>query len=246
MIVDRTKIINKTLLNSSLFTFLSSGSYDVIMSQEWREDKPPYPLIPDKESKIPIGDRYTLFLNELFTNYFFLDLDFLGLYETIHLNFKTTKDYSFSLTRYGNKYKYVDKDILLIGDAQLWGKGNVRNLEEYFDRFPRIQTLEFDFVIQKVKSYKLIIYMTVSDPDYKRYKVIYSGYPIIDEFKEIEFNSGESHIIENMGFSSISTEYEFITWNTMPDRKGIDIDPGTNITVDTNVVLYGVWNKKGS
>ena len=31
--------------------------------------------------------------------------------------------------------------------------------------------------------------MTVSDPDYKRYKVIYSGYPIIDEFKEIEFNT---------------------------------------------------------
>jgi len=53
-------INNQTVLNTSLFTELSSGAIDNHMSTQASENTAPLPLDAEKVLKVPIGDRQTI------------------------------------------------------------------------------------------------------------------------------------------------------------------------------------------
>ena len=96
-------IDNKTILNTSLFSFLSSGAVDVLMDNQQSINNKPLELNPEKKEKIPVGDRYTLFLQQLFTDTFLINLELLGRHKTVFIKFITTKDFSFSINKAGNR-----------------------------------------------------------------------------------------------------------------------------------------------
>lgn len=168
-------IESKTRLNSNQFSYISSGGPDYYLEKETSENIKPWPINEHAFKYIPRGDRYTFFLNRLFTNYFLIDLDFLAVGKTASIHFSTTSDFSFSLTRYGNRPKDVDKDIYLSENAKKWGQSTIRNLAEYFKEYPEGKILDFNFIIHKTKSYRLEIEVYVYDPDVENYLITFDG-----------------------------------------------------------------------
>ena len=158
-------IDNKTRLNSTLFTYISSGGPDYYLAKETSEAKELWIINKDAFFNIPHGDRYTLFLNQLYTNYFLLDVNMLSRKKGCIVTFSTTKDFSFSLTRYGNKPKDVGGDVYLSKNAENWGKGTVRNLEKYFEGYDDNKVLHFQFYIYKPNTYQYYVDLEVVDPD---------------------------------------------------------------------------------
>lgn len=158
-------IDNKTRLNTSLFTYISSGGPDYYLAGETNDHIKPWEIIKEAYDNIPNGDRYTLFLNHLYTNYFLIDLNMLSKKKSCIVSFYTTKDFSFSLTRFGNKSRYINADIYLSPTASKWGKGNVRNLEAYFEGYPEDKELYFQFYIYKPTTYQYFIDLEVIDPE---------------------------------------------------------------------------------
>jgi len=105
-------IDNKTVLNTALFTPLSSGAIDNHLYKEVSENKPVYPIDPERQAKIPIGDRQTVHIfndqyeyNDivLWTNFYLLDLHHLDVGKTVFINFKTTAEHSFNICTNGSK-----------------------------------------------------------------------------------------------------------------------------------------------
>ena len=162
-------INNQTILNTSLYTFLSSGAVDVIMAEEHSINNRPLPINLEKKEKISIGDRFTIFLDELFTNSFLINLEMLGQHKTVFINFRTTKEYSFSLKKDGHKnFPY---EVIFGKGTEKWGKGTVRNLEQYFEGYPEDQVLSFGVMIHKSNSYRYFVELEVK-PD-SNYRVLY-------------------------------------------------------------------------
>lgn len=151
--MDTSRIDNKTVLNTSLESFLSSGAIDVIMYEDATEGDSPLPIDADKQNNLAIGDRYTVFLNRLWTNNFFINLEYLGIGKTIFVNFETTRDFSFSLWNTGNRKAGIT--VIKRGLASEWGNSNVRNLENFFITDAKLR--EFNFTIFKENSYTYII-----------------------------------------------------------------------------------------
>lgn len=158
-------IDNKTRLNTSLFTYISSGGPDYYLARETSDNDQPWEIIKHAYDNIPNGDRYTLFLNHLYTNYFLLDLNMLSKKKSCIVSFYTTKEFSFSLTRFGNKPKDVHGDVYRSSKASLWGVGNIRNLEAYFEGYPEDKELYFQFYIYKPTTYQYFIDLEVIDPE---------------------------------------------------------------------------------
>ena len=162
-------IDNKTRLNTSLFTYISSGGPDYYLARETSDNDQPWEIIKHAYDNIPNGDRYTLFLNHLYTNYFLLDLNMLSKKKSCIVSFYTTKEFSFSLTRFGNKPKDVHGDVYRSPRASLWGVGNVHNLEAYFENYPDDKVLYFQFYIYKPTTYQYFIDLEVIDPELMLY-----------------------------------------------------------------------------
>ena len=162
-------IDNKTRLNTSLFTYISSGGPDYYLARETSDNDQPWEIIKHAYDNIPNGDRYTLFLNHLYTNYFLLDLNMLSKKKSCIVSFYTTKEFSFSLTRFGNKPKDVHGDVYRSPRASLWGVGNVHNLEAYFENYPDDKVLYFQFYIYKPTTYQYFIDLEVLDPELMLY-----------------------------------------------------------------------------
>lgn len=159
-------IDNKTRLNTSQFTYISSGGPDYYLARETSELEKPWEILKHAYDNIPNGDRYTLFLNHLYTNYFLIDLNMLSKKKSCIVSFYTTRDFSFSLTRFGNRpNKDIDADVYLSPNALKWGKGTIRNLEKYFEGYPDNKELFFQFYIYKPTTYQYYIDLEVMDPD---------------------------------------------------------------------------------
>lgn len=191
---------------------------------------PPYPLDSDKENKIPIGDRNTIFLNQLFTNYFFLNLPYVGIGKTIFVNFSTTKQFSFSLWKEGNRHPGI---LIHKGEnAKNWGLGTVRNLEKYFEDN---EILNFEFTIHKANSGNYYIDIDIIDPLNPTYKVIYDsngGYGSLVE------RGNQNYIISN-GQNAITKPYNIIKqWK---DINGNIYNIGDIINLTQDLVLYADW-----
>lgn len=179
-------IDNKTRLNSSQFTYISSGGPDYYLAGETNDHETPWEIIQHAFDNIPNGDRWTLFLNQLYTNYFLLDLNMLSKKKSCIVSFYTTKDFSFSLTRYGNRpNKDIDGDVYLSPSASKWGKGNVRNLEKYFEGYSDDKILFFQFYIYKPTTYQYYIDLKVIDPDTVEYFVTADSYNLKDRINYI-------------------------------------------------------------
>lgn len=178
-------IDNKTRLNTSQFTYISSGGPDYYLKHETSDNDQPWEIIKHAYDNIPNGDRYTLFLNHLYTNYFLIDLNMLSKKKSCIVSFYTTKDFSFSLTRFGNKPKDVNADIYLSTKASKWNKSTVRNLEAYFEGYPEDKELYFQFFIYKPTSYQYYIDLDVIDMDTACGFITADGYYLEDRIDYI-------------------------------------------------------------
>lgn len=176
-------INNQTHLNSTQFTYISSGGPDFYLNKEENENILPWDINDSKYQNIPNGDRYTLFLNQLYTNYFLIDLNMMSRYKSCIVSFYTTKDFSFSLSRYGNKPQDVRHDIYLSENAKKWSKSSIRNLEAYFEGYPENKVLFFQFYIYKPKSYQLYVDLEVIDPESIEFFSTSDGYTYVDKIK---------------------------------------------------------------
>lgn len=178
-------IKNNTRLNTSLFTYLSSGGPDYYLNSETSENDKNWDINELEYQNIPNGNRYTLFLNQLYTNYFLLDLNMLSNKKLCIVSFYTTKEFSFSLTRFGNKSEYVNGDIYLTKNASKWGLGNIRNLEQYFSNYEDNKILFFQFYIYKPTSYQYYIDVQVIDPDTTDTFITNDDYTLTDKLEYI-------------------------------------------------------------
>ena len=156
-------IDNKTRLNTSQFTYISSGGPDYYLKHETSDNDQPWEIIKHAYDNIPNGDRYTLFLNHLYTNYFLIDLNMLSKKKSCIVSFYTTKDFSFSLTRFGNKPKDV----------------------AYFEGYPEDKELYFQFFIYKPTSYQYYIDLDVIDMDTACGFITADGYYLKDRINYI-------------------------------------------------------------
>lgn len=197
-------IDNKTVLNSTLFTYISSGGPDYYLKHETSDNDQPWDILKHAYDHIPNGDRYTLFLNQLYTNYFLLDLNMLSKKKSCIVSFYTTKEFSFSLTRFGNKPKDVHGDVYRSPRASLWGVGNVHNLEAYFENYPDDKVLYFQFYIYKPTTYQYFIDLEVIDPDAIEYFIPKQSTGLLDKVDQIficyeptQFWSNEPYIIQD-------------------------------------------------
>lgn len=175
-------IDNKTRLNTSLFTYISSGGPDYYLAGETSEHEKPWEILKHAYDNIPNGDRYTLFLNHLYTNYFLIDLNMLSKKKSCIVSFYTTRDFSFSLTRFGNRpNKDIDADVYLSPNALKWDKGTIRNLEKYFEGYPDDKELFFQFYIYKPTAYQYYIDLDVIDPAAVDYFITYDNLNLSDK-----------------------------------------------------------------
>lgn len=178
-------IDNKTTLNTTLFTYISSGGPDYYLDGENNDNEKPWKILKERLDLIPNGDRYTLFLNQLYTNYFLIDLNMLSKKKACIVSFYTTKEFSFSLSRYGNKPKDVNHDVYLSQNAQKWSRSTVRNLEKYFEGYPDDKVLYFQFYIYKPNSYQIFVDLEIADPDTIDYFETLDGYTLKDRLDYI-------------------------------------------------------------
>lgn len=174
-------IDNKTRLNSSQFTYISSGGPDYYLAGETNDHETPWEIIQHAFDNIPNGDRWTLFLNKLYTNYFLIDVNMLSKKKMAIVSFYTTKDFSFSLSRYGNRDSDVNANIYRSESASKWGLGNIRNLEAYFDGYPDEKELFFQFYIYKPTTYQYYIDLDVIDPQVVNYFITKDNYNYTDK-----------------------------------------------------------------
>lgn len=178
-------IDNKTRLNTSQFTYISSGGPDYYLAGETNDHETPWEIIQHAFDNIPNGDRWTLFLNKLYTNYFLIDVNMLSKKKMAIVSFYTTKDFSFSLSRYGNRDSDVNANIYRSESASKWGLGNIRNLEAYFEGYPEDKELFFQFYIYKPTTYQYYIDLEVIDPDTVEYFITADSYNLKDRINYI-------------------------------------------------------------
>ena len=174
-------IDNKTRLNSSQFTYISSGGPDYYLAGETNDHEKPWEIIQHAFDNIPNGDRWTLFLNKLYTNYFLIDINMLSKKKMTIVSFYTTKDFSFSLSRYGNRDSDVNANVYRSESASKWGLGNIRNLEAYFEGYPDEKELFFQFYIYKPTTYQYYIDLDVIDPQVISYFITKDNYNYADK-----------------------------------------------------------------
>lgn len=246
--IDTTRIDNKTKLNTSLETFLSSGAIDVIMLQEQSENNKPYVLNPVREGKVQIGDRYTVFLGELWTNNFMINLPYLGIHKTIFVNFQTTRHHSFSLRKEGNR-KIKEYDVIWGKGTELWGKGTVENLSKYFDpSWDDNKLLDFTISIHKANSYTYEVNLISREIiDYT--KAIYTVYyfPGVGKNTHVEIAEfGDNYSFAKLEDTEIrnSAITTVANWNTEEDGSGIEYEQEQQIVINDDIVVYAQWENK--
>ena len=246
-------IDNKTVLNTSLFTPLSSGAIDNHMSKEASINTTSLPIDLEKEEKIPIGDRQTISIfNEeyewndikLWTNFFLLNLHQLDIGKTVFINFKTTKDWSFNIHFDGSKaFEY---DVHKLDTADLWEmRGMVQNLEKYFDGD---EELEFNFTVHKSHSNAHWVGVNIG-PREDLATITYDANGTRGSLVE-QWKLGEDHTVRDI-LSEDDTRpirrmwwKDFGGWNTEPDGSGTHYNQGDVINIISDITLYAIWKER--